>query len=194
MSATDEQRASTKSGPREANEVIKVFRRIHIIAKDVYVLNPLKKALLSAPRHPMDRAGVIYVLRNPAHANALEIGFTSYSVTNRLRQWRERCKFNPILVWQEQSPHARRLERLCQLNLTLERRIQKTCPGYHFAHRQYFEANERLVRTAIKRWNRWLEKDSYDEDSNLKEYWRSRIFGTDPPRTLEELYTVIDHD
>ena len=176
---------------------LKVFRRIHFFRlgtdAEVQALKTLMARTLSKTEKYL--LGDIYMFYHPRVPNIIRMGVTTRNPEMILTQWRARCSPTLALVSDSLSRPihcSHRLEQLLHRDLKSKRR-PKWCQGCNLVHQQGFEVTEQFALTTVQLWRRWMETEPYDEDGELKPYWKQQIHGPNSPINKEELYRVLDH-
>lgn len=175
----------------------KVFRRIHLfrvgVDADVQALKKLIARTLSTIE--TSPPGDIYLFNHPRLPRLIRMGFTNQNPEMRLAQWRSICSPALVLIsdpLSRQIRYPRRLEQLLHSDLKSKPRPNR-CLSCNREHQGIFNASEQFALTIVQLWRRWMETEPYDEDGNLKFYWKRRIYGPNSPITKEELYRVLEH-
>jgi T5orf172 domain len=153
-----------------------------LIGKDIKedLVNLIKKQI-TIPKSGK-REGSIYVYSSLACPGFFKAGFTSETVRDRLKRWKD-CGFVISLVKdgnQRRFRYAKHVEKLVQIELHPVRRKfacrkhkQKKSRNPRI-HNEWYEINPEHLLQVIEKWRHWitmLEDNPYDDDGALTPRW-----------------------
>ena len=110
--------------------------------------------------------GYLYVYWNEATFGVRKIGFTTYEVSDRLRQWEADCKH--AAVEQYSSPgkvrHAARVEQLVHADLLDYRVREPACRTCLKSHIEWFRGVDLpYIIRRIEAWSLWVSEEPYEQ-------------------------------
>ena len=110
--------------------------------------------------------GYLYVYWNEATFGVRKIGFTTYEVSDRLRQWEADC--NHAAVEQYSSPgkvrHAARVEQLVHADLLDYRVREPACRTCLKSHIEWFRGVDLpYIIRRIEAWSKWISEGPYEK-------------------------------
>ncbi|KAH7230881.1 T5orf172 domain-containing protein [Fusarium tricinctum] len=130
--------------------------------------------------------GYIYLYEVDGNPGFVKIGYTTQSVEDRLKDWKDKCNRDPKTLYPNTSggdttvPNARRVEALCHAELE-HRRVWIFCPSCLKPHTEWFETTSAKAIETIKKWSCWMKTQPYlsvklgnEEKWKIKEEERQR--------------------
>ena len=123
--------------------------------------------------------GYIYVYWNEATFGVFKIGFTTYNVKDRLKQWETDC--NHVAAEQYSSPckvrHAARVEQLVHADLLDYRVREPACRTCFKSHIEWFRGlSLSFIIGRIETWSQWMSEGPYEK---MDGQWRLTNKGRD---------------
>lgn len=153
--------------------------------KSIWEVNEAIKAELLRP-HPA-AAGHIYGFARPdqilvklgtgpcAEMELIKIG-RSENVGRRMQQWRKQCKYVPRLIFALAMPQHHRIERVVHQQLHNARlREHLGCSGCGIRHMEWFRVDADHARSLGVMWQRYAERQPYNEVGELLPDWMARL-------------------
>lgn len=141
--------------------------------------------------------GYVYIFRDPARPNLLKIGKTDLEVSKRRENIERRCRITLETVYQEGEGmdllplrNCQRAEQLVHKELANYNR-RHLCPTCKERHKEWFEVSEDLAKKTVQRWVTFIQKQPYDENGVLHDFWQERLYCMERPNWNEK---PEDHD
>ena len=130
--------------------------------------------------------GYLYVYWNEATFGLRKIGFTTYKVSERLKQWEMDCKH--AAVEQYSSPdkvrHAARVEQLVHAALLDYRVREPACRTCFKSHIEWFRGVDlSFIIGRIEAWSQWISEGPYEKVGGQ---WRLTSKGRDRMPTVTD--------
>jgi T5orf172 domain len=119
------------------------------------------------------KTGSLYIFDRESSPGYVKIGWTSRSVTNRLKSIEEQCGYVPHLVYRVDGvPFARRVETLTHYELIQEWREELKCKKCSGIHEEWFEVDIERARQVLLEWaSFFVQFEPYDSLGRLKSRW-----------------------
>ena len=110
--------------------------------------------------------GYLYVYWNEATFGVRKIGFTTYQVSDRLRQWEAECKHAAVKQYSSPSKvrHAERVEQLVHADLLDYRVREPACRTCFKSHIEWFrDVDLPYIIGRIEAWSQWASEGPYEK-------------------------------
>ncbi|KAL9109747.1 MAG: hypothetical protein Q9227_005616 [Pyrenula ochraceoflavens] len=128
--------------------------------------------------HMEHKQGYIYAFTRDSDPGYIKIGWSTH-VKRRMREWEQRCGYQPILIYQSPLiPNAYRVEQLIFTQLAAWRHNDMRCVNENICrtrHKEWFRIKKRDAKDVIRRWVEWAMTLPYDEDGRLEDSWSTYI-------------------
>jgi hypothetical protein len=149
---------------------------------DCEILRAIKEKILQSLSSTEKAPGYIYGFRRDPNEDYVKIGVTTRQYLVRIREWARQCRQSPKVVFAIYMPCAGRMEKLLQLCLHNERRLEtlvdglcnsgKGCPQQH---QEWFRVPSARARDVVSALALWAKCTPYSDDGGLAQTWRQRV-------------------
>ena len=110
--------------------------------------------------------GYLYVYWNEATFGVRKIGFTTYKVSDRLKQWEADCKHAAVEQYSSPGkvPHAKKVEQLVHADLLEYRVREPACRTCFKSHIEWFRGVDLpYIIGRIEAWSQWASEEPYEK-------------------------------
>ncbi|KAL0942162.1 chitin synthase [Colletotrichum truncatum] len=181
-------RVTRSSAPKwKSDTVLHGFNR-YARPKKVDSINRMVKEYLDAPFKPSEmeksktKTGFIYGFRLPKNhklldggdCNMVKIGF-SKDPRERMQAWQRQCGYEPDVLFNKETPHHVKMEKIIHRHLGNERMQEQVCPQCSRMHQEFFEIGADRAQAVVEMWTEWAKRRPFDENGRLTEYWHWRL-------------------
>lgn len=150
---------------REVNEAIKA---------EVLKIHPATEGCIYGFLHPSNTR--VRIRSDSTHnIQILKIG-RSVNVKRRMREWRKKCKYEPLVVLNIKMPHHDKIERIVHHQLHNSRlREYPGCSGCGLQHNEWFRVSTIYAAFLVSMWRDFAHRQPYGEDGELLPDWLERL-------------------
>lgn len=126
--------------------------------------------------------GIVYIFRRP-DCVLIKIGYTKEeTIQKRMKGFERLCGYVPIVIHQESTEHAKKVEALVHRHLHKQRRqetlIYGACnegKGCTVHHKEWFVVSDELAKSTVEAWVSWMNQKPYDANGCLKPVWTEHV-------------------
>lgn len=123
--------------------------------------------------HPDDTATMTTTAAKET-THLIKIG-RSVDYERRMREFRQRCKYVPRVVFARLMPHHHRIELVVHLQLHNARLRDVGCAGCGARHEEWFRVDVGYARRLVGLWRGFAMCRPYDEQGEMLPVWRERL-------------------
>ena len=122
------------------------------------------------------KTGTVYMFTRPSSPGYVKIGYTTVSVSSRMRQWEKSCHYTPLVQHAIHNvPHVFRVEQLIHTELSEYWRREKRCKHNSDCprqHQEWFEIAIEQAKQVMSKWTQWVKSAKpYNESGLLRNEW-----------------------
>lgn len=100
----------------------------------------------------------------------------SVNVRRRMKEWRKKCKYVPLVVLNIEMPHHHRIERIVHHQLHNSRlREYPGCSGCGSQHNEWFRVSTIYAVFLVSMWRDFAHRQPYGKDGKLLPDWLERL-------------------
>ncbi|KAL9623384.1 MAG: hypothetical protein Q9160_002277 [Pyrenula sp. 1 TL-2023] len=125
--------------------------------------------------------GYVYIFVRPSSPQCVKIGYTKFSVQDRVKEYVQFCGYNALLKYQTRKiPWAARLEKIVHAHLDHQRQYFNTCKCGK-KHHEWFHIEAEEAREIVSRWESWIldkpyiDHQSQENTERLHPNWSDRL-------------------
>jgi hypothetical protein len=140
-----------------------------------------------------DEKGSVYIFDRAKSPGHVKIGWTAWSVSDRLEQW-SKCGYTPRLLYlMDHVPNAQRVETLTHYELIKEWRRERKCEGCETIHREWFEVSKERAAQVLGDWAEFFKRyEPYGSNGSLKNQWRRVIMSMDEKKIVVTAANLLE--
>lgn len=110
-----------------------------------------------------------------SNIHIIKIG-RSVDVKGRMREWKEQCKYEPLVVFNTNMPHHHRIERIVHHQLHNTRlREYPGCSGCSLQHNEWFRVSAIYAVHVVSLWQDFARRRPYGEEGHLLPGWLEKL-------------------
>lgn len=150
---------------REVNETIKA---------ELLKSHPATEGCIYGFLHPSNTR--VRIGRDFTHnIQIIKIG-RSVNIRRRMKEWRKKCKYEPLVVLNIEMPQHHRIERIVHHQLHNSRlREYPGCSGCGLQHNEWFRVSTIYASFLVSMWRDFAYRQPYGEDGKLLPDWLVRL-------------------